>query len=119
MSANPYHPPQPVATQVDLRTSLREDSDMSLRKATLYVAATTLASASVGCLVGAGIGTIAPEYYRFLFRAAQDADFHPAAVGGSMGLIQGGGVGLAVGVLLVVIHCWYTLRLLRLRLKME
>jgi hypothetical protein len=119
MSMNPYNSPQPVATQVKPKNSLREDSDMSLGKATWYVAATTVASACVGCLIGAGIGAIAPEYYRFLFRAAPDSDFHPAAVGGSMGLIQGGGVGLAVGVLLVVIHCWYTLRLLRLRLKME
>jgi hypothetical protein len=36
-----------------------------------------------------------------------------------LGLLQGGGIGLAIGVLLVVIHYWYSLRLLRLRLKMD
>jgi hypothetical protein len=116
MSANPYHPPQPVASEA---VSPREDSDLSLRKATLYIAATTAMAALIGCLVGMGIGTLAPDYYRYVFRVGPDADFHPAAVGGAMGFLQGGGVGLVIGVLLVVLHYWYSLRLLRLRLKME
>lgn len=92
---------------------------MTLRKATLYVASLTVVAALLGCLVGIGIGTVAPEYYRFVFRAGPDADFHPSAVGGVMGLLQGGGIGMTIGVLLVVIQYWYSLRLLRLRLKME
>ena len=116
MSANPYHPSQPVASEA---ASPREDSDMTLRKATLYVAATSTLAALLGCSVGIGIGTFAPDYYRFVFRVEPDVDFHPAAVGGAMGFMQGGGVGLAIGVILVVIYCWYSLRLLRLRLRME
>jgi hypothetical protein len=116
MSANPYHPPQPVASDAALP---RENSDPSLRKATLYIAATTVIAAVIGCLVGMGIGTLAPDYYRYVFRVGPDADFHPGAVGGAMGLLQGGGVGLVIGVLLVVIHYWYSLRVLRLRLKMD
>ena len=116
MSANPYQPPQPIALEAN---SLREDSDLTLRKMTLHVAATTAVAAFIGCLAGMGIGSFAPEYYRIVFRPGPDADFHPAAVGGVLGLLQGGGIGLAIGVLLVVIHYWFTLRLLRLRLKMD
>ena len=111
MSVNPYQPPQTVAP--------RGDCDMTLREATLYVAGTTIVAAILGCLVGIGIGTVAPEYYRFVFRAGSDADFHPAVIGGALGLLQGGGIGLAIGVLLVVVHYWYSLRVLRLRLKLE
>ena len=116
MSPNPYHPPQQVAPE---RASPREEPDLTLSKATLYVTATTTLAALIGCLVGIGIGTFAPDYYRFVFRVGPNDVFHPAAVGGAMGFMQGGGVGLALGVLLVVIYCWYSLRLLRLRLKME
>src|SRR5204862_2257768 len=101
MSANPYQSPKVVTPQMATATSHRQDSEMSLGRATLYVASTTAGAAAIGCLIGIGIGTFAPEYYRFLFRAGPTSDFHPATVGGSMGLIQGGGVGLGVGILMV------------------
>ena len=109
MSTNPYESP------------LAEGGNPSLPllKATAYVAGTTAVSAVIGCLVGCGIGAFAPEYYRVVFHAGSDPNFRPVAIGGVLGLLQGSGVGMAVGILLVIMHWWFSFRVLRLRLKLE
>jgi len=119
MSINPYQPPQAVAIEARPAVNLREESDLSLSKATLYVLCMMGLAALLGSLVGMGIGTAAPEYYRHVFGAGSDTDFHPVAVGGVLGFLQGGGLGLAVGLVLVVIHYRYSLHLVRLRLKLK
>jgi hypothetical protein len=61
--------------------------------------------ALIGGVIGATLGTFAPEYYRSVFHAGRSRDFHPLQVGIGMGVTQGLaiGVALALGVLALLV----------------
>lgn len=45
--------------------------------------------ASIGGIIGALLGTVAPGYYRSMFRGGHAPDFHPTQVGVGLGVTQG------------------------------
>src|SRR5262245_33517671 len=109
MSTNPYQSPQATTKPTAAEPKPRSEGEVSLRQMTIYLAMVVTIAALLGCVVGIGIGTAAPEYYRAVFRVGPDPNFHPAAIGGVLGLLQGGALGLAVGLILIVVHYWYSL----------
>ena len=84
---------------------------MSVGKALLTVGATTVLGALLGTAVGALIGILAPDYYRSIFYFAQSPNVNIVQLGAGLGLLQGGGLGMCVGLALVAIFCWYRSRL--------
>lgn len=74
---------------------------MTARKALLMVLFWGVTFASVGGVIGATLGTVAPDYYRSVFRDGHAANFNPFQVGIGLGVTQGlaCGVAMALGVL--------------------
>ena len=66
--------------------------------------------AFIGGLLGATLGTVAPDYYRSVFRDGHSPEFDPFQVGIGLGVTQGlaTGVALALGVLALL--AWRDLR---------
>ncbi|QDV27578.1 hypothetical protein Q31a_59700 [Aureliella helgolandensis] len=61
----------------------------------------------LGLLVGAGLGTFAPGYYRSVFAGGTSPTFDPVAVGIGQGLTQGIVFGGLIGLALVAMFYWY------------
>lgn len=76
--------------------------------------AITLASGLVFALVGAGLGfllgTYAPDYYRIVFNIPPGFPLEPAQAGLGLGLTQGLGGGLIIGLVIVVTVAWFNAR---------
>ncbi len=77
----------------------------------LCVFASVALGALTGALMGAGIGTFLPGYYRSVFSNGKSPDFDPVAVGIGQGLTQGTGLGALIGIALVALYYWYLSRL--------
>ncbi|WP_417738499.1 hypothetical protein [Rosistilla oblonga] len=73
--------------------------------------AITLTSGLVFGGVGAGLGyllgTVAPDYYRTVFRLAPEVAFNASQLGLGLGVTQGTATGLIVGLVIVVSVAWY------------
>ena len=76
--------------------------------------AITIASGLIFGLLGAGIGyllgSIAPDFYRTVFRSPPELRIDPVQAGLGLGLTQGIGAGLLVGLVIVVVVAWYNSR---------
>ncbi len=72
--------------------------------------ASGLAFAFAGAVAGYTLGSIAPDYYRTVFRIPTDASIDPAQAGLGLGVTQGCGAGLVVGLVIVVAVAWYNSR---------
>lgn len=74
----------------------------------------TIASGFIFGLLGAGIGyllgSIAPDFYRTVFRIPPELRIDPVQDGLGLGLTQGIGAGLLVGLVIVVVVAWYNSR---------
>jgi len=64
----------------------------------------------LGALAGYLLGSLAPDYYRTVFRIPPDILIDPSQVGLGLGLIQGVGAGLMIGLVIVVSVAWYDSR---------
>lgn len=89
-SANPYAAPQHA--QEGQLVAIHQG--MSLLRGFGIVCVSGVAGMVVGALFGLFIGTFFPDYYRAVFGNTQVS---PLQVGVALGLTQGGGIGLAVG----------------------
>ena len=69
-----------------------------------------LAFGCLGALAGYLLGSIAPDYYRTVFQIPPEFSIDPSQVGLGLGLIQGGGAGLMIGLIIVVSVAWYDSR---------
>lgn len=83
---------------------------MTVERGFLITIISGLAFAAIGAALGLGIGSFAPDYYRFLFRVPPGAMFDPAQAGLALGLTQGVAAGLVVGIAIVAIVAWYEAR---------
>ena len=74
----------------------------------------TIASGLVFGLLGAGtgylLGSVAPDYYRTVFRIPPEVSIEPAQAGLGLGVTQGLAAGLIIGLVIVVSVAWYNSR---------
>ena len=80
---------------------------MTLTKGFLAVAGAMIAGAAIGAALGWFVGTRMPELYREWSGRGDAPDFSPVEYGASLGLLQGAGAGVVVGVALVALVTWY------------
>lgn len=64
-----------------------------------------------GAVAGYLLGSIAPDYYRTVFRIPPDASLDPAQAGLGLGVTQGLAGGIVIGLVIVVTVAWYNSRL--------
>ena len=114
MQSSPDDNPYGAPTVLDDAPFVRRSDLMTAGKAVATVAATAVICGLGGLGVGLLIGTVFPEFYRATISAARQPGFNFAAFGAGLGMIQGFGVGLVVGVFIVAILCWYRSRMIRL-----
>jgi hypothetical protein len=100
---NPYKP-----SELPAEAPRFPPGTLTLGKALGFVLVTMVLFATLGALLGMVIGVIMPRYYTQLFSVPDDMGI---AAGSLLGLMQGGGVGIAVGVLLSAIIAWMQVRL--------
>lgn len=81
---------------------------LTLSKALGFVLLTMVLFAVLGALLGLIIAVVMPQYYTRLFGLGGGGEAMLAGV--LLGLMQGGGVGIAVGVVLSAIVGWLQLR---------
>ena len=86
---------------------------MNVKGALTTVAGTGIGFGVAGSLIGALLGRIAPGFYQQMLPLRDPANFNPVEVGIGLGLTNGLGWGLAIGVLLVAIIAWKDTRLAR------
>lgn len=86
---------------------------MTVRIALATIVQCTLLVAAFGAVAGYTLGTLAPGYYRSVFRSGREPGFDPVRVGVGQGLTQGTAGGVVVGLAVVALLCWRDLRLQR------
>jgi len=60
----------------------------------------------LGALIGWGVGTFAPGYYRAIVRGGEAPSFQPLEFGLDAGTTQGALAGLAIGAVLICFFTW-------------
>lgn len=84
---------------------------MTLWRALGTVLSTGTAGALLGLGMGAAIGWQTPGYYTTVFpKAAKLPTFDPVQLGAGLGVTQGAGIGLVVGVVVVALLTWQYVR---------
>ncbi|TWU35196.1 hypothetical protein Q31b_52920 [Novipirellula aureliae] len=77
--------------------------------------AITIASGIAFAMFGAGagyfLGSVAPDYYRTVFRIPPAVSIDPAQAGLGLGVTQGLAGGLAIGLVIVISVAWYNSRI--------
>ena len=86
---------------------------MNITKALATVVGTALGFGVAGTGIGVFLGKVAPGFFRQMLPLRDPASFNPQEVGIGLGLTNGLGWGLVVGVLLVAIIAWKESRLTR------
>ena len=64
-----------------------------------------------GAVAGYFLGSVAPDYYRTVFRIPPDVPINPTQAGMGLGVTQGSATGLVVGLVIVVTVAWYNSRI--------
>jgi len=83
---------------------------MTVLRGVAITIASGLAFGFLGALAGYVLGSIAPDYYRTVFRIPPEVPINPAQVGLGVGMTQGCAVGLVVGLVVAVAVAWYNSR---------
>jgi multisubunit Na+/H+ antiporter MnhE subunit len=86
---------------------------MNVVNALATVVGTGVGFGIAGTAIGAILGYVAPGFFRQMLPLRDPANLNPVEVGIGLGLTNGLGWGLAVGVLLVAILAWRETRLAR------
>jgi hypothetical protein len=102
-SINPYQSPTVVEKTVRLA------GDLTLAKGLGFVLASMVLFAALGAALSLVVGGLSPQYYAQVFNIPPGPQ--SVVAGAMLGLIQGGGVGIAVGVALYGITAWLQVRL--------
>lgn len=83
---------------------------MTVLRGFLIISISTVLCAIVGAGAGYTLGTVAPAYYRSVFRNGNATTFDPVQMGLGLGLTQGLVAGLFVGCVVVLAVAWYNSR---------
>jgi hypothetical protein len=86
---------------------------MKLRHALGLILGLTLLFGVGGATIGMGLAMLVPGYYQAVFSRATQQGADPADIGVGLGLVQGGGIGLALSVFLVLLFVWRERRTLQ------
>ena len=86
---------------------------MTVVRGFIITIASGLAFAAIGGVLGYAMGTLAPDYYRIVFRIPPGIELDPAQAGLGLGLTQGLAAGLFVGLVIVLAVVWYRSREMR------
>ena len=86
---------------------------MNLVKALATVVGMAVGFGVGGTAIGALLGHVAPGFFRQMLPLRDPANFNPVELGIGLGLTNGLGWGLAIGVLLVAIIAWKETRVAR------
>lgn len=86
---------------------------MNVTKALATVVGTAVGFGAAGMALGVFLGKVAPGFFRQMLPLRDPASFNPVELGIGLGLTNGLGWGLVVGVLLVTIIAWKETRLAR------
>jgi len=86
---------------------------MTARSALITVLVWSITFACVGAVIGATIGTVAPAYYRSVFRHTDSPNFNPLQVGIGLGATQGLGTGIAISIAVLALLAWRDVRAAR------
>lgn len=84
---------------------------MTVARGLLITLACGLGFGILGTAVGMLLGSLAPDYYRAVLHIPPGTPVDPTQVGLGLGLTQGVGAGLVVGLVVVVAVAWYQTRL--------
>lgn len=91
------------------------EENMTVIRGFMTTIASGLAFACFGAIAGYLLGSIAPDYYRTVFRIPPQALIDPAQAGLGLGVTQGLGAGLIVGLVIVVSVGWHNSRMCTLQ----
>ncbi len=83
---------------------------MTAKTALATVLVWGIAFAFAGAVIGAAIGTVAPAYYRSVFRHGDSPNFNPLQVGIGLGATQGVASGVAFSIALLGLLAWRDIR---------
>jgi hypothetical protein len=86
---------------------------MTVKTSLVTVLLWGIAFACVGAAIGATIGTLAPEYYRSVFRHGDSPNFNPLQVGIGLGATQGIASGAAISIVVLALLAWRDVRAAR------
>jgi hypothetical protein len=86
---------------------------MNVTRALATVVGTAAGFGAAGMALGVFLGKVAPGFFRQMLPLRDPASFNPVELGIGLGLTNGLGWGLVVGVLLVAIISWKETRLAR------
>ena len=89
------------------------DYNMPARSALITVLVWGITFACVGGVIGATIATVAPEYYRSVFRDGDLPNFNPLQVGIGLGATQGVASGIAISIAVLALLAWRDIRAAR------
>ncbi len=87
--------------------------NVTARSALTTVLVWSVTFACVGAMIGAAIGTVAPEYYRSVFRLGDLPNFHPLQIGIGLGATQGVASGVAISLAVLALLAWRDVRITR------
>lgn len=87
-----------------------EVAPLTVERGFLITIVSGVVFAGIGSLLGYGIGTFAPEYYRIVFRIPSDVPLSTQRLGLALGATQGVIAGLGVGLVIVVAVAWCAVR---------
>ena len=84
---------------------------MTVVRGFIITIASGLTFGCFGAIAGYLLGSIAPDYYRTVFRIPPHTMIDLAQAGLGLGLTQGLGAGLMIGLVIVVSVTWYKIRM--------
>lgn len=84
---------------------------MTVLRGFVITVASGLAFGCLGAMLGVALGKAAPDYYRIVFHVPPGRPLDPAQAGLGLGLTQGLGGGLCIGLVIVVTVAWYNSRI--------
>lgn len=88
-------------------TSRGRDGGLALWRAFAVVIGSCVVFAIAGALIGLAMAALAPWYYRLVFDIPEGSSASLAQLGFGLGLMQGGTLGLVVGIVVVWAAAWY------------
>jgi len=88
-----------------------DERRMTVLRGFMITIASGTAFACFGAVAGYVLGSVAPDYYRTVFRISPEVTVDPRQAGLGLGVTQGAAAGVIVGLVIVVVVAWFNSRL--------